>query len=101
MEVRFHSTLEVQAEHRVFHPTFTSPSRSSTTTHTTHCARFVPSMRGLIYKISMEEAAVGAAWPGDEAPISNIQIKFPPFDVKSVHPSVNLPIFSCLRIGKP
>jgi hypothetical protein len=39
----------------------------------------------------MEEAEVGAAWPGDEAPISNIQIKFPPFDVKSVHPSVNLP----------
>ena len=87
----FHSALEVQAEHRMFHPTFTSPSRPSTTTHITHCARFVPSMRGLINKLSLEEAAAGAAWPGDEAPISNIQIKFPPFNTQSVHLSVNLP----------
>jgi len=48
-------------------------------------------MRGLIYKIAMEEAVAGAAWPGDEAPISILQCTFPPFDVKSVHPSVNLP----------
>jgi hypothetical protein len=39
----------------------------------------------------MEETAAGAAWPGDEAPISILQCTFPPFDVKSVHPSVNLP----------
>lgn len=90
----FHSAREVQAEHRMFHPTFTSPSRSSTTTHPTHCARFVPGMRGLIDKIAMEEAAAGAAWPGDEAPISILQCTFPPFDVTSVHPSVNLPYLS-------
>ena len=90
----FHSAREVQAEHRMFHPTFTSPSRSSTTPHTTHCARFVPSMRSLIDKIAMEETAAGAAWPGDEAPISILQCTFPPFDVKSVHPSVNLPYLS-------
>jgi len=48
-------------------------------------------MRSLIYKIAMEETAAGAAWPGDEAPISILQCTFPPFDVKSVHPSVNLP----------
>jgi len=44
-----------------------------------------------MYKIAMEETAAGAAWPGDEAPISILQCTFPPFDVKSVHPSVNLP----------
>jgi hypothetical protein len=45
-----------------------------------------------MYKIAMEETAAGAAWPGDEAPISILQCTFPPFDVKSVHPSVNLPV---------
>jgi hypothetical protein len=44
-----------------------------------------------MYKLAMEETAAGAAWPGDEAPISILQCTFPPFDVKSVHPSVNLP----------
>src|SRR5260370_12012112 len=73
------------------HPTFTSPSRPSTTPHTTHCARFVPSMRSLIDKIAMEETAAGAAWPGDEAPISILQCTFPPFDVKQVPPSLNFP----------
>jgi hypothetical protein len=88
----FHSAREVQVEHRMFHPTFTSPSRSSTTTHPTHCAWFVPGMRGLVYKTAMEEAAAGAAWPGDEAPLSILQRTFPPLDVKSVRLSVNLPI---------
>ncbi len=46
-----------------------------------------------MYKIAMEETAAGAAWPGDEAPISILQCTFPPFDVTSVHPSVNLPHF--------
>ena len=39
----------------------------------------------------MEEARCGADFPGIEASIPVIQIKFPPFSVKSVHPSVNLP----------
>jgi hypothetical protein len=37
-------------------------------------------MRGLIDKIAMEETAAGAAWPGDEVSISNIQVKFPSFN---------------------
>ena len=82
----FYSALEVQAEHRMFYPTFTSPSRPSTTTHTTHCARFVPSMRSLIDKLSMEETAAGAAWPGDRSP--------------NFHPSVHIPTLRC-KIGPP
>ena len=39
----------------------------------------------------MEEARCGADFPGIEASIPMIRIKFPPFSAKSVHPSVNLP----------
>ncbi len=39
----------------------------------------------------MEEARWGAVFPGNEASIPMIQITFPPFRAKSVHPSVNLP----------
>src|SRR5450759_5082907 len=44
-----------------------------------------------IYKRSMEEVRCGADFPGIEASISILQCKFPPFDAKLVHPSVNLP----------
>src|SRR5437899_845557 len=44
-----------------------------------------------IYKGSMEEARWGAVFPGVEASIPILQIKFPSFGAKSVHPSVNLP----------
>ena len=81
----FYSALEVQAENRMFHPTFTSPSRPSTTTHTTHCARFVPSMRDLIYTIAVEEAQRGGmAWRRSPA----------------FHPSVHIPTLRC-QIGPP
>ncbi len=39
----------------------------------------------------MGEARCEGVFPGNEAPIPMIQIKFPPFRAKSVHPSVNLP----------
>ncbi len=47
---------------------------------------------GPISKGSMEEAASGAALPGDEPPIPNIRADFPPFGSKSVHLS-GLPRF--------
>jgi hypothetical protein len=39
----------------------------------------------------MEEARCGAVFSGNKASIPMIQITFPPFSAKSVHPSVNLP----------
>ncbi len=49
---------------------------------------------GPIYKMSREEATSEAAWPERRTPIPMIQITFPPFSAKSVHPSVNLPAHS-------
>src|SRR6266487_5264988 len=44
-----------------------------------------------------------AVFPGIEASISILQCKFPPFDAKLVHPSVNLPVVSvqnrCAKAG--
>src|SRR5579859_6187110 len=56
-------------------------------------ARFVPTRpMGPMYKMSKEEAGWEADFPGDESAIPTLQIKFPPFSAKSVHPSVDLPI---------
>src|SRR5260370_31390088 len=45
----------------------------------------------------MEETRWGAVSPGKEVSIPMIQITFPPFRTKSVHPSVNLPEHSKMR----
>src|SRR6266849_3131565 len=52
---------------------------------------FCSSQRMPIYKVSMEEGRCGAVFPGNEASIPMLQIKFPPFSAKAVHLSVNLP----------
>jgi len=40
----------------------------------------------------MQEAASGAALPGDEPPIPMFHADFPPFGSKSVHLSAKLPV---------
>lgn len=50
-----------------------------------------------IYKMLMEEAASGAAWPRRRTPIPILHVKIPPFSAKSVHLSVNLPPEKSIR----
>src|SRR6266516_3555007 len=47
--------------------------------------------KNAIYNVQGKYTRWGAVFPGNEASIPMIQITFPPFSAKSVHPSVNLP----------
>jgi hypothetical protein len=50
-------------------------------------------LKAAIYRIVMDKTRWGAISQGIEVSIPMIQITFPPFGTKSVHPSVNLPTF--------
>jgi hypothetical protein len=82
----FHAAREVQAEHRMFHPTFTSPSRLSTHTpyHPLRSVRAKHEGSHVQASDGRSRSGGGMAWR-----------RSPDF-----HPSVHIPTLRC-KIGPP